>query len=254
VLEQLLPAQLYTLFAVFVRMGSAFTLLPGIAEAFVTMRFRLMLAAAASLVITPVVGSSVPPLPATVPELFLLLGGEIVVGVFIGLSARVVLSAVQTAGMIIGLQTSLANAFAYDPSVAQQGAVTGAWMSTIALVLIFVSDLHHLMLRALVDSYTLFPAGAPPPVGDFADATTRLVAASFRLGTQIAAPFIAFGFIFLLAQGLIARLMPQVHVYFVALPLQIVVGFLALAATIAAGMAAFLAEFEATIAAFITSR
>ena len=75
-----------------------------------------------------------------------------IIGLFLGLTARLALSAIQTAGMIIGLQTSMANAFAYDPTTAQQNAVVGAWMSTVALVLIFVTDLHHLMLRALVDS------------------------------------------------------------------------------------------------------
>lgn len=250
-LEQILPAQVFTLFLVFVRIGAAFAVLPGFSEAFVAMRFRLMLAGATSVVLAPVVGPSLPPAPTSPAALFLLIGGEAVVGLFIGLTARLALAAVQTAGMIIGLQTSLANAFAFDPTTAQQNAVVGAWLSTVALVLIFVTDLHHLMLRALVDSYTLFAPGAAPPLEDFAAAITRLVSETFLLGVRIASPFMAFGFIFFLALGLLARLMPQVQIFFVAVPLQIVIGFFALAATLALGMIAFLNGFGSVMAIFL---
>ncbi len=250
-LEQILPAQVFALFLVFVRIGAAFAVLPGFSEAFVAMRFRLMLAGATSLVLAPVVGTSLPSAPASPAALLLMIGGESMVGLFIGLTARLALAAVQTAGMIIGLQTSLANAFAFDPTTAQQSAVVGAWLSTIALVLIFVTDLHHLMLRALVDSYVLFVPGNAPPLGDFAAAITRLVSETFLLGVRIASPFMAFGFIFFLALGLLARLMPQVQIFFVAMPLQIVLGFFALAATLALGMFVFLNGFGSVMATFV---
>jgi flagellar biosynthetic protein FliR len=251
VLEQLLSAQVFTFFLVFVRIGAAFSVLPGFSEAFVAMRFRLMLAGATSLILAPVIGPSLPSAPASPAALFLLIGGESIIGLFIGLTARLALAAVQTAGMIIGLQTSLANAFAFDPTSGQQNAVVGAWLSTIALVLIFVTNMHHLMLRALVDSYTLFAPGEAPPLEDFAAAITRLVSETFLLGVKIASPFMAFGFIFFLALGLLARLMPQVQIFFVAVPLQIVIGFFALAATVAFGMLAFLNGFGSVMATFV---
>jgi flagellar biosynthetic protein FliR len=253
-LEQLLPAQLFSLFLVFVRMGATFAVLPGFAEAFVTMRFRLMLAGATCIIIAPVVGPALPEQPVSPLALFLLIAVETGIGLFIGFTARLTLASIQTAGMIIGLQTSLANAFAYDPATAQQGAVTSAWLGSIALVLVFVTDLHHLMLRAMVDSYVLFPPGATLPVGDFADSTARLVAASFQLGIRIAGPFLAFGFIFFLALGLLARLMPQVQVFFVAMPLQIMIGFIVLAIALTIGMTTFVAEFESVMSAFVRGR
>lgn len=252
--EQLLPAQIFSVFLVFARIGSAFSVLPGFSEAFVAMRFRLMLAGATSLVVAPVVVPGLPPSPDTTAGLFILLGGECVIGIFIGLTARLALATIQTAGMIIGLQTSLANAFAFDPTTAQQNAVVGAWFSTIALVLIFVTNLHHLMLRGLVDSYAVFQPGTPPPVGDFAAAIVRLVSASFMLGVQIAAPFMALGFIFFLALGLLARLMPQVQIFFVAIPLQIVIGVIALSATVTFGIITFLNGFESVLANFVLIR
>ncbi|HEX6979234.1 MAG TPA: flagellar biosynthetic protein FliR [Alphaproteobacteria bacterium] len=253
-LEQFLSAQLFTLFFVFVRIGSACAVLPGIGDAFVAMRIRLLLAGAISVVLAPVVETRVPALPDTPVALFLMIAVEIAVGVFIGLAARIALSAVQMAGMIIGFQTSLANAVAFDPSSVQQGAVTGAWLGSIALVLIFVTDLHHLMLRAVADSYVLFPPGGMPPVGDLADAVTRLVAASFSLGMRISAPFLIFGFIFTLALGLLARLMPQIQIFFIAMPLQIMLGLLVLGLGVGIGMTIFLGGFEEVVTPFIVGR
>ena len=254
VFEQLLPAQVFAVFLVFARVGSAFSVMPGFSEAFVAMRFRLMLAAATSVVVAPVIAPTLPPSPDATSALFLLVAGEVVVGLFLGLTARLALAAIQTAGMIIGMQTSLANAFAYDPTTAQQNAVVGAWLSTVALVLIFVTNLHHLMLRGLVESYALFLPGALPPVEDMTEAIVRLVSSSFLLGIQISAPFMAFGFIFFLALGLLARLMPQAQIFFVAMPLQIVIGFIVLASTIAVGMVTFLNGFESVLSTFVLTR
>lgn len=251
--EQLLPAQVFSVFLVFARVSSAFSVLPGFSEAFIAMRFRLMLAGVTSIIVAPVVGDGLPAAPDAPLALMMLLGGEIVIGLFLGLTARLALAAIQTAGMIIGLQTSLSNAFAYDPTTAQQNAVVGAWMSMIALVLIFVTNVHHLMLRGLVESYAVFQPADLPPIGDLTEAIVRLVSSSFMLGIQIATPFLAFGFIFFLALGLIARLMPQVQVFFVAMPLQIVIGFIALGSTIGVGMMIFLNRFESALTTFSMS-
>ena len=252
--EQVLPAQIFAVFLVFARIGSAFAVLPGFSEAFIAMRFRLMLAAMTSFIVAPVVSSGLPAAPDSPVALLLLLGGEAIVGLFLGMTARLALAAIQTAGMIIGLQTSLSNALAYDPATSQQNAVVSSWMSMIALVLIFVTDLHHLMLRGLIDSYAVFRPADAPPIGDLTELIVRLVSSSFLLGIQIATPFMAFGFIFYLSLGLIARLMPQVQVFFVAMPLQIVIGFIALGSTVGIGMSLFLSRFESVLATFSMTR
>ncbi|MBI3452169.1 MAG: flagellar type III secretion system protein FliR [Rhodospirillales bacterium] len=252
--DQLLPAEIFGPFLVFARIGSAFVLLPGFGEAYVAPRWRLLLALGVSLILYPTIAPSLPRLPSTSVGLVALLAAEIGTGLFIGFAARATLVTLQTAGMIIGFQTSLANAFAFDPSSTQQGALMGAWMTIIALVLIFATDLHHVMLRALAESYAMLPAGGVPPVDDFADAIARVVAQSFLLGVRIAAPFLVFGLIFFLALGLLARLMPQMQVFFVSMPLQIAIGLTIFAVTIATGMRVFLEGFEETLSTFFIVR
>ncbi len=253
-LNQLLSAQIFGLFLVFARVGAAFVVLPGFGEAYVTPRIRLLLAAAISFAMAPAVAARLPALPAEPVQLLLLLGEEIGIGLFLGMVARLMLASLQTAGMIIGLQTSLANAFAFDPAFQQQGAVTSAWLAVLGLVLIFVTDLHHLMLRAIADSYVAFPPGVMPSMGDIAESGTRIVSASFRIGVQMSAPFLAFGFIFFLAVGLLSRLMPQVQIFFIAMPAQIILGLVILAATITVSMTLFLENFEASLIDFTQTR
>ncbi len=86
-----------------------------------------------------------------------------------------------------------------------------------------------------------------PPLDDYAYVAARVFADSFDLAARIAAPFIVIALTFYLGLGLLARLMPQVQVFFIALPLQIMIGFAVLAFTLTAGMTWFLGTFERTV-------
>jgi flagellar biosynthetic protein FliR len=119
----------------------------------------------------------------------------------------------------------------------------------LAVALVFATDLHHLAIAALNDSYTLFHPGEFPLTGDMAALTVKLVAGSFRIGVQLAAPFIVFGLLFNIGLGVLSRLMPQMQVYFVATPLSILAGLLILFAVIAAMMGTFLGYFDGTLRA-----
>jgi flagellar biosynthetic protein FliR len=116
----------------------------------------------------------------------------------------------------------------------------------LGVFLIFASNLHHLMLMAVIDSYSLFVPGAPLPVGDFSDVAARIASKSFLLAMQISAPFIVMGMLFYLGMGLLARLMPQVQIFFIAMPVQIFLGFTVMAMTLSASMMWFLGAFQNT--------
>ena len=250
-LSQLAAADLFSLLLVFARIGSAIMLLPGFGEVYVSGRIRLIIALALTLVITPVVSATLPKLPAGALELFLLIGSEALIGLFLGALARLLVSSLHVAGVVIGYQSSLANAQLFDPGTAQQGSLIGTFLNVLGIFLIFIANLHHLMLLALIDSYTLFAPGAPIPIGDFAEMASRLLGQSFALALKIAAPVMVIGLIFYLGLGLLARLMPQVQVFFIAIPLQTALGFFLLALTMTAGMTLFLGTFEAHWVSFL---
>jgi len=250
-LDQLLPNDLFAIALVFMRIGAAMMLLPGFGESYVPPKVRLLIALALALIVAPVVSTSLPSMPGDVLSLFVLAAGEIAVGLFFGALARTLVSALHVAGVVIGFQTSLASAQIFDPINSQQGSLLGTFLNVIGVFLIFATDLHHMMLVALADSYTVFVPGAPPPIGELSQTATRFVARSFALGLQIAAPFVVVGMDFYIGLGLLARLMPQVQVFFIAVPLQIMLGFSVMAMTMSAGLYWFLTNFESGLIGFI---
>ncbi len=250
-LSQLLPADVFALFLVFARVGSAIMLLPGFGEAFVSTRVRLMIALAVTVVVAPVVSGQLPAAPDSPAAMFLMIGSEALVGLFLGALARMLIASLHMAGVIISFQASLANADLFDPVNAQQGSLIGAFLNLLGVFLVFMADFHHLMLMAVADSYTVFSPTNLPPIGDVANVAIETMSRSFTLAMQIASPFIVVGLIFYLGIGLLARLMPQVQIFFIAIPIQIVLAILVLALTLSAGMLWFLDYFQASFNFFL---
>ncbi len=243
-LQDLLPADIFAFFLVFARVGSAMMMMPGFGEQYVSPRFRLLLAGAVTLLITPALVASLPPMPESPLTLFVLLTGEIVIGIFFGTIGRVIMSSLHVAGTVMSFQSGLANALTFDPVSAQQAAMFALFLSVAGLLFVFATDLHHLMLEAMVMSYGLMIPGTVPQIDDMSQVMSRLVADAFVLGIQLSAPFIAVGLVFYLGVGLLARLMPQVQIFFIALPVQIFLGFLAFAFAVSAMLLWFAGRFR----------
>jgi flagellar biosynthetic protein FliR len=245
-LQNLLPAEIFAYVLVFSRIGATISLLPGFGETYVSPRIRLLLALTITVLLTPVLIDVLPKMPASPISLLLLIGGEMLIGLFIGLVARILVSALATGGAMLAFLTGLANALLFNPMLSGQGALPSIFLSVLGLLLIFVTDTHHLMLMALLDGYMMFKPGIVPAFGDFADTLARLLADSFRVGLQIAMPFIMFGIVFYTGMGLLARLMAQLPIFFVALPAQIMLGLFVMLVTFPAALLWFLNYYQTT--------
>ncbi|NKB48490.1 MAG: flagellar type III secretion system protein FliR [Alphaproteobacteria bacterium] len=253
-LEGLLVTDVYLFLAIFARMGAAVMVLPGFGELTIPARVRLALALTLTFVLFPLVVDLIPAMPANGFGLATFIAGEVLIGIVIGALARILVSSLQVAGTIIAFNSGLGSAQLFDPTVGQQGAITGAFLATVGVTLLFVTNLHHLMLLALVDSYQLFVPGGGFPVGDVSDLAAQFVSRSFQMGLQIAMPVVIVGILIYISMGLMARLMPQIQVFFIALPLQMLVAFTILALTVGASMLLFLDLFESTIRDFLIVR
>lgn len=249
-LDQTLLNGIFTAFLIFTRVGTAFMLMPGIGDSYVPIRVRLLFAGAVSVALMPLIGTMLPRVPAGFMVFAVLLGKESLIGFFLGSVARLMLSALDTAGMLIAQNLGLANAFVLNPALQTQGSLTGSLMSMLGVVLIFVTDLDHLVLRAIVSSYQVFPPGGPLMAGDMAAAFTRAVADTFRIGIEMAAPFLLVAIVFFIGLGLVARLMPQMQVFFLATPVQMLGGFVLFALTLSAGMLYWLKAFQDSMSVF----
>jgi flagellar biosynthetic protein FliR len=173
-----------------------------------------------------------------------MLGQEMLIGGLLGLTARLAISALQVAGSVIAQQLGLGFVTAIDPSQGQQGIIIGNFLTLLGVTLVFTTDLHHLVVAALHDSYTLFRPGEVPLTGDMAALISKTIGGAFRIGIQLSAPFLVFGLLFNLGLGVLSRMMPQMQVFFVGLPLAILVGFLIFMLVIGGMMAIFLDYLE----------
>ncbi len=243
-LAEYLSTNLFAFFTVFARLGAALMLLPPFGDTFVPRRTRLALAIAVSLLVAPVVASTLPALPAAPVELGLILAGEILIGLFIGGLAKILLSGLHTASIVIAYQTGLGAATAFSPDQGDQGVMIGRFFTLVALVLLFSTGLHHMLILALIESYRALPPAGLPPVGDFAEMAIDFIAGAFVIAVKVAAPLLVIGFLFYLGIGLLSRLMPAMQVFFVALPLQMALGFWIMMVGLSTMMLWYLEFFE----------
>ena len=224
----------------FARIGTMVMLLPGLGELTVSPRVRLTLALVLTMVILPLHRSAYQiDLRAFLPVVQMMFQ-EMLIGAVLGLLSRLTVSALQVAGVVVAQQMGLGFVTAVDPTQGQQGMIVGNFLAVLGITMIFATDLHHLVIAALNDSYIIFKPGEIPVLGDVANALSGTVAGAFRIGVQIAAPFLVFGLLFNMGLGILSKLMPQMQVFFVGMPLSIMVGFLILILVVGAMMTTFL--------------
>lgn len=216
--------QVFAAGLVFARVGAILMLLPGVGEQAVPPRVRLALALLLSLILYPVAAPHLPALPDTNAALFGDLIREMLIGVMIGAILRLFFSSLSVAGEIVSLQTTLGFAQTSNPMEAQPTASLSTFLTLMGVTLVFATNLHHMFLTAIFNSYNLFDPSKALPVGDAGTLAIRTVAQSFAMGVQMAAPVIIFAIVFNVATGLVGRLMPQFQIYFVGSPLAVIFG------------------------------
>jgi flagellar biosynthesis protein FliR len=239
-----LPALAAAYILVLARVGTMLMLLPGLGELNVPVRVRLTVAVLLAAVLLPLHQSAYRLDLNSFGPLIGMLGDELFIGAVLGFSVRLIMSSLQLAGAVIAQQVGLGFVTEVDPTLGQQGVLVGNFLAMLGVTLIFATDLHHLVIAALNDSYRLFSPGEIPLLGDVAALTTRTVATAFRIGIQLSAPFLVFGLLFNLGLGVLSRLMPQMQVFFVGLPLSILLGLLMLLVVLGAMMTVFLGAVE----------
>jgi len=248
----LLPALAAAFIIVLTRIGTMVMLLPGIGENTLPTRIRLSLALLLTLIMLP----GVRPLlhiDVNAPgSLIALLGSEFIIGLMLGMTARFAFSALQVAGVAIAQQLGLAYAMTIDPAQGGQAVVVSNFLTILAMTLILVTDLHHLSLAAIYDSYRALPPGQLPATGDMAEMLVRATASAFSIGVQIAAPILVFSVVFNLGLGILSKLMPQIQVFFVAQPAAIILGVIILIGVIGVMMNVFLGSMERVLSTLLS--
>jgi flagellar biosynthesis protein FliR len=242
-----LPALAAAFMLVFARIGTMLMLLPGLGEMMISARLRLTTALVLAAVMLPLHRDAYQVDLRQIGPVLLMLAEEILIGAVLGMTARLTIAALQVTGSVVAQQLGLGFVTAVDPTQGQQGVLVGNFLTILGVALLFATNLHHLVIAALDDSYTLFHPGEVPLTGDMAALITRTVAGAFRIGVQLSAPFLVFGLLFNLGLGLLSRLMPQMQVFFVGMPLSILAGLLILLLVLGAMMGTYLDGVEGVL-------
>ncbi len=241
-LDGFVAALIFSYFLVVARIGSALMFMPGFGEVQIPLRARLSFALVLCAALLPIVK-----LPAAIPDnlvaMALLLGAEVLIGLWMGLCARILLASMQFAGYQIGQVSGLANAFGPSFGSFEGATMVATLMLISAVALVFVTDTHHIILMALLSSYDVFPPGLIMS-HDLADQIVRAGAQSLYIGTAIAAPFFVMGVVLNLGMGLANRLMPQLPVFFVAASLLIGFGLLIFAISMPSVVQFYIDQFQ----------
>jgi flagellar biosynthetic protein FliR len=243
-LASLVEGKVFAFLLIFCRIGAISMSLPGIGEAFVPERIRLQLALLISFILMPLLSPHMPAMPQNVAAVVEMIVVELGFGIFIGLITRILLGALEVAGMLISMQIGLSNAMILNPTMASQGSVPGGLLSMLGVLLIFESGLLSMLLQAFAQSYILFKPGMLWPVADMSQFFAHTVNDSFSLALQLVAPFMILGIVFQVTAGIMVKMIPQMQIFFVAAPLQIFFGLAVFAFAVVAIMNVWGRGFE----------
>ncbi len=173
---------------------------------------------------------------------------EVVKGLLIGFFSGLIFFCFQLAGQIAGYQMGLAIANVFDPNFGGRQSIIGAFMFWVAMMIFFLSDLYLVLIKALANSFFSMPVGI---VGigriDVMD-MMRLVGGLFLVSVQVGIPIILTLLFVMICLGVVTRLMPQMNIFVIGLPIQILVGLL-----IMIGMLPLLAKISFELLAMYSS-
>jgi flagellar biosynthetic protein FliR len=224
-----LDAAVLAAFLAFCRVGGCFLLMPGLSSVRVPTQVRLFVAVAATIALLVHLWDVILPHVDRRPAMLLpLVMSEVLIGAIIGLMARLYVLAFQF--MLSGIAMLIGYGGVAGPGIEEPEpqAALASLISFTALLLLFVFDFHHQIIRALVLSYDVAPVSGIFNIQSALVDLTDTISEAFLVMIRLGSPFIAYGLLVNLAIGLVNKLVPQIPVYFISLPFVIVGGLLLL--------------------------
>ena len=149
---------------------------------------------------------------------------EMFVGWIIGFVAYVALASITMAGKVMDMQAGFAIVNVMDPTSGQQMPLIGSFLYNLAIIVFLVVNGHHMLLSALVESYRIVPIGDVTVSGNLPMMMVNYTAGIFLTGMKIAIPVTFSVLLTNVGLGILARTMPQLNIFVVGIPMQIVVG------------------------------
>ena len=218
--------QLQVFFLIFLRVGAILLSMPILKSKSIPILFKFGLSLAASIVLYPLLDRTAFPVLSDLGSFAVGAIGEILLGISIGMAVNLIFVGLQMAGQISGYQMGLALARVMDPSAGEQVPILAQFFQLFAFLIFLTINAHHWFLMALADSFQLVPPFGFKISGSLIEQMFHMAGNMFVIAIKIGAPVIAALLLTSIAFGLIARTVPQMNVFLVAMPLKIMIGLL----------------------------
>ena len=209
------------------RLSGLFLIAPIFSSPMIPPRLKLMALLVLAATMTPIVMGDAPAVPVDALDLLLAMGTESIIGFAIGFSVAIVFSAVQVGASLIDTSIGFSMANIIDPLNNAQASVLGSFYSLVATLAFLSVDGHHWMLAGFTRSFEMIPLGATPDVERMMANLFAVFGQLFAMAFQIAAPVLVSLLLVDVVLGIVARVVPQMNVFFVGIPLKIGVGLVA---------------------------
>jgi flagellar biosynthetic protein FliR len=216
--------QMVLLFFIMIRVSAILFTLPFLDARNVPVMLKAGLVLAVSWMLMPQLNVTPPVLPSSPVAFGIGIASEVGIGLIIGLSVQLLFVGIQLAGQMAGFQMGFAIANVVDPVSSLQIPMLSQFLYLFSMVLFLSLDLHHHFLKALMEAFERIPLWGATFNGNLFELVMKLAADSFVVAVKIGAPVMAAMLLTSVALGLIARTVPQMQIFVVAMPLKIALG------------------------------
>lgn len=225
------PPFVLAVFLLSLRLGAVFLMTPLLRAVNVppTARVLLVFGLAAALALGLPAASAVPQaLARDTGALFMASMAEVALGATLALGILVAFAAISMAGALLDVQVGFGMAQVVDPATRRQIPILTATFNQVGILIFFLVNGHHALLRGLAFSLERFPLGGSWSAQAASPIVLKQVAGLFGMGLSLAAPVVFCMLMVDLGLGVVARNLPQMNIFVVGLPVKIVVGMAAL--------------------------
>ena len=228
-LYALLQGHIAAFLLMLTRISGIFLISPFFGSMNIPMFFRVGIALAMSVVLFPVVdGLGTPETPPSIIMFGAAVLGELFIGWLIGFVAYISFAAITMAGKVMDMQVGFAVVNVVDPTSGQQIPLIGSFLYNLAVIILLVTNGHHMLIAALVESFR-----AVPLAGLEANISLALIIANFTgtiflTGMKIAMPITFAILLTNVGLGILSRTMPQMNIFVVGIPMQLMIGLFVL--------------------------
>jgi len=230
----------YTL--ILTRISAFFLVLPVFGWQAIPLRIKVALTVLLSVFFTFITPLGIDPTNVSTVQAVLLLAGEAMYGLAMGLIVVLLFSVIVVAGRIVERQMGLTMAAVLDPLTGERSRPLASLLEMIFILIFLSANGHHWFLLIVSKSFAAFPPGTVPTIGVLTDGVVRAGSAMFIAGLRLAAPMLAAFLVLMVALALLARLVPEINILFISMPMRLGLGLI-MAATFMPFVNGYVAEF-----------